>query len=100
MHVVVPFSGDITRYPFLREGLPDHADEVRRIAERLVVAENEPVVVPELPDDAPAWEKRYWARRSLGTCECGRPIMRGTGNSSTKCGPCATAGLRYEDGLR
>jgi AAA domain len=29
---------------------------------------------------------------------CGNPIVRGTGNSSTKCGTCAKAGLRCSDG--
>jgi hypothetical protein len=38
-------------------------------------------------------------KRLVGTCDCGRPIVRGTGNTATKCGVCAQKGLRYEDGL-
>ena len=36
----------LERYPELLAGLPDHVDELVRIAERIVATENEPVVVP------------------------------------------------------
>lgn len=52
----------IARYPFLEEGLPHYRDEVLRLAERLLVEENTPIVPPDLPDDAPEWEKAYWRR--------------------------------------
>ena len=54
----------IARYPFLLDGLPDHADEVVRIAARLVVEEQTPIVAPDLPDSAPQWENDFWARRA------------------------------------
>jgi len=97
------FLAVVARYPFLEDGLPDHADEVLRIAEQLLIEERTPIGPPELPDDAPEWEKAYWRRRRarvIGTCHCGQPIIRGTGNTSTRCGRCAKAGLVYEDGLR
>jgi hypothetical protein len=59
----IEFLAVLHRYPFLQDGLPDHRDEVLRLAERLIVAENTPTVAPDLPADAPAWERRYWARR-------------------------------------
>ena len=93
----------LERYPFLWGGLAEHREEALRIAERLLVMERTPVVAPELPADAPAWEVDYWRRRAarmIGTCACGQPIVRGTGNTATKCGRCATQGLSYEDGLR
>jgi hypothetical protein len=37
-------------------------------------------------------------KRVIGTCDCGKPIIRGTGNTGTKCGTCAKAGIRYSDG--
>lgn len=57
----------LERYPEFLAGLPDHVDELVRIAERIVATENEPVVVPALPDDAPDWERAYWARRAART---------------------------------
>jgi hypothetical protein len=52
----------IALYPFLKDGLPDHRDEVLRIAKRIVRMETEPVQVPDLPADATEWEKVYWQR--------------------------------------
>ena len=52
----------IAKYPFLADGLPDHAHEVVRIAERLLVEERTPIVPPDLAADAPQWEKAYWVR--------------------------------------
>ena len=36
--------------------------------------------------------------RVSGRCACGNPIVRGTGNTATKCSICAEADLRYSDG--
>jgi hypothetical protein len=44
-------------------GLPEHVDELIRIAERIVEMENRPSRIPELPADAPDWERAYWKRR-------------------------------------
>ena len=46
--------------------------------------------------------KEAWAgvdpTRVEGACDCGRPIVRGTGNTSTQCGICAKKDIRYSDG--
>ncbi len=55
----------LARYPELRAGLPDHADEVVRIASRILQLEASPPTRPALPPDAPNWEKNYWDRRGL-----------------------------------
>ena len=57
----------LARYPELRAGLPDHLEELDEISKQIVEMENEPVVVPALPDDAPDWERAYWARRAART---------------------------------
>jgi hypothetical protein len=89
----------LARYPQVAAGLPDHADEVRLWAARIVEAENTPTVVPVLPPEAPAWERNYWARRMV--CRsCGALFRRGSGNKGDLCGKCATEHLKYEDGLR
>jgi hypothetical protein len=54
----------VERYPFVKDGLLDHRDEVLRIAKRILVMENTPTVIPDLPVDAPAWERAYWRRRA------------------------------------
>ncbi len=54
----------LARYPELRAGLPDHADEVVRIASRILQLEASPPTRPALPPDAPAWEIAYWARKA------------------------------------
>ena len=58
------FLDVLERHPFLREGLADHRDEVLRLAERILVAERTPIVPPDLPPDAPSWERAYWDRRA------------------------------------
>lgn len=60
-----------------------HPDEVDDLDEQLEVDEPEGAVDP---------------KRVIGTCDCGRPIVRGTGNTATKCGTCAKSGIRYSDG--
>jgi hypothetical protein len=52
----------LERYPELQAGLPDHLDELTRIAARILEFEARPVQAPELPADAPAWERDYWQR--------------------------------------
>jgi hypothetical protein len=51
------------RYPAMSAGLPEHADEVVRIAARIIALEANPPGPPDLPADAPAWERAYWHRR-------------------------------------
>jgi hypothetical protein len=60
--------GDVLgRYPELAAGVPAHLDEVLRIAVRVLEAEAaQPRPVPELPADAPEWERDYWRHRSEG----------------------------------
>jgi hypothetical protein len=52
--------GVLARYPELAAGLPEHADEVVRLAGRILVLEANPSRPPILPADAPAWERAYW----------------------------------------
>jgi hypothetical protein len=54
----------LDRYPELAAGLPEHADEVVRIAARIVAMEANPPGPPSLPADAPQWERDFWARRT------------------------------------
>lgn len=62
------FRDVLRRHGWLAAGLPDHADEVLRIAERILKEENTPIVPPDLPAHAPGWERAYWERRaSAGT---------------------------------
>jgi hypothetical protein len=58
------FVAVLDRYPELKAGLPDHVDELLRIAQRIVAMETTPDVIPNLPAAATAWEKAYWARRA------------------------------------
>jgi hypothetical protein len=53
---------------------------------------------PEEDGAAPSDDDAVDPARVIGACNCGRPIVRGTGNTATKCGKCAKAGLRYSDG--
>jgi hypothetical protein len=53
----------LERYPELQAGLTEHADEVARIAARILELEANPPVPPVLPPDAPAWERDFWSRR-------------------------------------
>jgi hypothetical protein len=54
----------IVRHPELRAGLAEHADEAVRIARRIVEADAaQPRPAPDLPPDATAWERTYWAGR-------------------------------------
>lgn len=51
--------------PELAAGYPEHADEVVRIAARIVELERNPTPAPTLPADAPAWEREYWRRAQV-----------------------------------
>jgi hypothetical protein len=53
------FLDVLERYPFLREGLAEHRDEVLRLAGRILMAEAAPIELPDLPADAPEWERAY-----------------------------------------
>jgi hypothetical protein len=58
------FLDVLNRYPELRAGLAAHADKVVRIARRVLVAEQVwPRPAPDLPVNAPGWERAYWERR-------------------------------------
>lgn len=57
------FRSVVDRYPELKAGLTDHFDEVVRIANRIIEAEKHLVQPPDLPGDAPGWERAYWERR-------------------------------------
>ncbi len=57
------FADVLARHPELRAGLPEHADEVARIASRIIFMEANPPTAPDLPDSAPAWERDYWRKR-------------------------------------
>ena len=54
----------LERHPWLAAGLPDRAAEVLNLAIRILEEEASPIVPPDLPADAPPWEKAYWARRA------------------------------------
>jgi hypothetical protein len=53
----------LARYPELAVGIPDHLDEVVRLATCILRLEANPSRPPTLPDDAPGWEHDYWARQ-------------------------------------
>ena len=54
----------LARYPELRRCLADQPAETLAWAERILVEENTPIVPPDLPTDAPPWERAYRARRA------------------------------------
>jgi hypothetical protein len=94
------FAAVLERYPELQAGLPEHVDELFRIAERIVELESRPVLVPYLPPDAsPGSAPTGAGAPRSGRAAAGVPSWRGTGNTSTRCGVCAKVSLRYEDGL-
>jgi hypothetical protein len=58
------FESVLDPYQELQAGLPEQADEVVRIAARIVALEANPPGPPVLPPDAPALVRDFWAPRT------------------------------------